>query len=166
MAWAICATCALCLAEPETVYIESEPEIVTVIEKVEVPIEPENTAYYKDIVLTEEEKIMVGKVIYSESGNQSFTGRRCVAEVIFNRLLSDQWPDTIAEVLYAPYQFTNPGGFDWTQATEEQGRAQFDVIDAVLKETVPILRTDCVYFATYDANGTFYEKIGAHYFAY
>lgn len=162
--WALFVTYIIFFAEPRTVYIESEqtPEIIVVTETIEVPVEVENTAYYKEISLTDEQYMMVGKMVYAEAGNQPAVGKRAVIEVIFNRVLSEQWPDTVEDVLTQKGQFTNA-----RSVTEEQALAQYEHIDAVLNEEVPILRGDCVYFATRkNANGSHYIQIGEHYFSY
>lgn len=163
--WAALVIYIILFAEPRTVYIEAEPETITIIETIEIPVETaiiENTAYYKEISLTDEQYLMIGKIVYAEAGNQPAVGKRAVVEVIFNRLLSDQWPDTVEGVLTQKGQFTNI-----SKVTEEQATAQFEHIEAVLQESATILRDDCVYFATRkNANGTHYIQIGDHYFAY
>lgn len=80
---------------------------------------------------------------------------------MLNRCLDPRFPDTVTEVLLAPGQFTSSNWVD-----EETAKAQYPIIEAVLREENPILRGDVVYFATYKANGTFYEQIGSHYFCY
>lgn len=138
-----------------------EPAIIYEPVLIPVEIEPENTAYYKEITLTDEEWLLLGRMIYAEAGNQTDTGKRAVVEVIFNRLLDERFPDTLEGVVNAPGQFTDASWVD-----EDRAKEQYSVIEAVLREDDPILRGDVVYFATYKANGTFYEQIGAHYFCY
>ena len=138
-----------------------EPEVITIYEELLVPVPPENAAYYKDITLTDDEWLLLGQKIYAEAGNQTDLGKRAVVEVVLNRCLDPRFPDTVAEVLLAPGQFTSSNWVD-----EETAKAQYPIIEAVLREEDPILRGDVVYFATYKANGTFYEQIGAHYFCY
>ena len=140
---------------------QHELEVITVYEEVLVPVPPENTAYYKDIALTDDDWLLLGQKIYAEAGNQTDLGKRAVTEVVFNRCLDPRFPDTVAEVLLAPGQFTSSNWVD-----EETAHAQYPIIEAVLREEDPILRCDVVYFATYKANGTFYEQIGSHYFCY
>lgn len=162
--WAVFASCIILFAPPRTIYIEAEPqtEVIHIVETVEVPVTPESTAYYKEISLTEDEYLAVAKMVYAEAGNQPAVGKRAVVEVIFNRVLGDRWPDTIDGVLTQKGQFTST-----KSVSAEQATAQFEHIDAVLNEEVPILRGDCVYFATRkNANGSHYIQIGDHYFAY
>lgn len=52
-----------------------------------------------------EEKCLMD-IIYSEAANQPFHGKVAVAYVVFNRKLSDKFPDTFCEVVMQPNQFT------------------------------------------------------------
>lgn len=162
--WAILVLCIVLFSEPKVVYIEAEPQVVTVTEfvEVEVPVEPENTAYYKGISLTENEMLMVCKMVCAEAGNQTPVGKRAVIEVIFNRMLDDRWPDTAEGVLTQKGQFTNS-----SRISDEWALEQIEHVQAVLNEDTTILGGDCVYFATRkEANGSHYVQIGDHYFAY
>lgn len=46
------------------------------------------------------------KVAQAEGGNQGVTGMRLIISVILNRVKSDQFPDTIREVVYQKGQFS------------------------------------------------------------
>ena len=166
--WALFVTYIVFLAKPQVVYIEAEPEIIyeTVTEyvevEVEVPVEVDSDRYYQDIIMTEEEWIMLGQVVQAEAGNQPAVGKRAVIEVVFNRVKSDEWPNTVKEVLTQKGQFTRFSNVDVETAWENTGH-----IVAVLEESTTILNGDCVYFATRkNANGNHYVQIGSHYFAY
>lgn len=163
--WLLVVVAILLFAKNEPLPDDSAPTATptVVYEQVLIPveIEPENTAYYKGITLTDEERYELACMVYAEAGNQTDLGKRAVVEVIFNRLLDSRFPDTLLGVLYDPGQFT-----DSSCAGPEDAQAQYGVIDAVLRETDPLLRNDVVFFATYPANGTLYERIGAHYFCY
>lgn len=134
----------------ETVYIEKE---------IEVPV---SNAYYKNIAesITDKEIDLLAKVLQLEAGNQSVTGQRAVVEVIFNRVCHEEFPDTVEEVLLQKGQFSTIKLLHRSEPTE----TQYAVISAVLEEVSPILPEDVVFFATSKANGTFYERIGNHYF--
>ena len=47
--------------------------------------------------------------MYCEAGNQPYEGQLAVASVVMNRLNSGLWGNTLAEVIYAPYQFEATG---------------------------------------------------------
>lgn len=44
--------------------------------------------------------------VYYESGNQGYEGKAAVANVIMNRVRSEQYPDTICGVVTQPSQFS------------------------------------------------------------
>ncbi len=139
--------------EPEVVYIEKEPEPDT-----RVP-------YYAEIAdsITEEEIELLAKITYLEAGNQSMTGQRAVVEVVLNRVMDDQFPDTIKEVLYQPGQFTTAQNLATARPNEKQYRA----VALTLGTSTPILEPYVLFFAKGIPNWqTKYEKIGAHYFGY
>lgn len=152
----------------QTEYIEvpSEPEIIYVEKEVEKEVEVGELPYYKTIAenITQEEIDLVAKLAYEEAGNQSLVGQRAVVEVVFNRKLSNLFPNTIYEVIYQenPTQFTPAYKLVNTVPTEEQ----YAAVQAVLSESVPILNADVLYFSTGTNGHDVYEKIGAHYFCY
>ena len=54
------------------------------------------------------EIVLIGKVVHHEAGNQSELGKRLVADTILNRVESDKFPNTVAEVINQPGQYCNP----------------------------------------------------------
>ena len=50
-------------------------------------------------------KIFAG-LLQAEAGNQDKYGKRLVADTVLNRVNDPQFPDTILEVIYQPYQFS------------------------------------------------------------
>ena len=157
--------------ETKSAYIEElenrAPEIRTVevekvveIEKV-VEVPPENE--YSSITMTENEKDLLWWILALEAKDQPDVGQRGVVEVIFNRVLSPEWPNTVEEVLYQPRQFstipylTHP----YVQASQKE----MDNIDFVLTHGRTVLPDDYVFFASYKANGSGFLLIEDHYFA-
>ncbi len=121
--------------------------------------------YYSAIAtnISDEEVDLLAKILYLEAGNQTITGQRAVVEVIFNRVMDDEFPDTIEEVIYQPKQFTTVPYLASAKPNEEQYRA----VDLTLKTNIPILEPHVLFFATSIPDWqTKYEKIGAHYFGY
>jgi len=58
---------------------------------------------------SEEEVMLLAALIQCEAGNQSYEGKVGVGAVVCNRVKSGRFPGTIAEVIYAPGQFTPAG---------------------------------------------------------
>ncbi len=137
------------------------------IEYIEVPCQKEHKeTYYKAVSenITPEELELVAKIVYLEAGNQSLTGQRAVAEVIFNRVLSDKFPNTVSEVIFQknPIQFSTAASLSKAAPTDEQ----YNAVETTLSTTDPILPPDVLFFSTYSNWRTTYEQIGDHYFCY
>ena len=52
-----------------------------------------------------DETTLLGAIIQAEAGNQCYDGKLAVGAVVLNRVKSDRYPNSIAEVIYAPGQF-------------------------------------------------------------
>ena len=78
----------------------------------EAPVIPEtpivSVNQYAGIIntLTPYDKELICRISYLEAGNQCIEGQRAVIEVILNRVVSPQWPNTVEGVLSAPRQFS------------------------------------------------------------
>ncbi len=55
---------------------------------------------------TPDDLYLVASVTYSEAGNQSELGQRLVADTIFNRVDSVDFPNTVSEVIFHRGQYT------------------------------------------------------------
>ena len=87
-----------------------------------MPVEqtPEPAAYQEIAeIITQEEIEILARLLYLEAGNQSIDGQRTVIEVVFNRVLSDEFPNTIKEVVYAKNQFSPAHLIPYTTPTEQ-----------------------------------------------
>ena len=95
---------------------EGEPLAVNLIEKLteeEIIIIEEEVIVnpYTEMIenLTDYEKELIYKITFAEAGNQEEDGQRAVIEVILNRVLSDDFPNTVEGVLSQKHQFTTWG---------------------------------------------------------
>jgi len=61
------------------------------------------------IEVTNEELLLMSAVVYLEAGGEPYRGQLAVANVILNRLRSGRYGTTLADVIYAPYQFSVVG---------------------------------------------------------
>lgn len=164
--WAVFVTGVLVfkIQDPEPIYIEVPVPTTEVVYQTEV-VEVGQEAYYSDIAaaITKNERDLLAKATFLEAGNQSMTGQRAVVEVILNRVMDDNFPDTIEDVLYQPGQFTTAPGLASATPREEQ----YEAVDLTLETSTPILEPYVLFFATGLPDWkTKYEKIGAHYFGY
>ena len=118
----------------------------------------ECVSVYDEIVVDGEE---LRQVLYLEAGGECYEGQMMVVEVVFNRVLSDGWPDTVYGVLSQKSQFET-----WKyRAKARPTKIQDDAISDVLRGSSAIKQvllglqqagqidknvcsTDYVFFAT------------------
>ena len=86
---------------------------------------------------------LIAQLVMAEAGNQNLTGKRYVVDVVLNRVDSDEFPDSVEEVIFQENQFSviKNGAFDeagWT-ITEE-------CYEAVKLEYEERLNYDILYF--------------------
>lgn len=123
---------------------------------------PEKTASrYPEIELTAAEYELLAKVIWVEARGESPEGQQAVAEVVFNRMISNQFSSTLNDVIFGEGQFRSVPYLD--QA--EPYQSQYDAIERALYGPY-ILPTDVVYFATDAFNDSVWGRIGGHVFCY
>lgn len=114
---------------------------------------------YPDVTLTWEEIQLLARVIWVEARGECAEGQQAVAEVVLNRLVSDNYADTLYGVIYAENQFNSVPFLD----DAEPGQAQYEAIDRALYGPY-ILSMDVVKFANYIVNDDIWGQIGGHYF--
>ena len=155
---------------PEAVPQETavlRPEPTYVVEVIPTP-EPTPTvvARYADVTMTEAERDELAAIIYLEARGEPAEGQQAVAEVVLNRVVSPDFPDSVSEVLHqgegtAVPQFSTIG----LQSAAEPGQAQYDAIDAALYGP-SILPVDVVFFSRNGENDRVWGEIGGHVFCY
>lgn len=134
---------------------------ITEAPPIEVSEKTDKPPVYKAITVSEDDAVLLEQIIWAEANNQDFKGQKACCEVIFNRVLSDEWPDTIYDVLSQKGQFVTWKSRGKAKPTEVQS----DVISEVLRETETVLPdTSYVYFDTKGVNGRDHVKIQDHVF--
>ena len=117
---------------------------------------------YSNISISDTEMQELKAIVAAEAQTQSMEGREAVVEVIFNRVLSPDYPNTVHGVLSQKGQFAT-----WKLRTASWvvPDAATAAIEHVMSEGRTVLPdTNYVYFDTKGANGRKHIKIGAHYF--
>lgn len=113
--------------------------------------------------ISDEDFDLIAKTVYAEAKTEEFKGQVAVAEVILNRVESDNYPNTVKGVI------TQPGAFaSWSNGSVEA--APFDdecceaVQDALNERIFPVT---VVWFREghFHPFGTQYTVIGNHYFS-
>ena len=122
---------------------------------------PEGEYRYPGISLSWEGQQFLAKVIWVEARGESPEGQQAVAEVVLNRMVSEDFPDNLWDVIYAEGQFRSVPFLD----DAEPSQAQYEAIERAL-EGPNILPMDVYYFATYPTNDNVWGQIGGHIFCY
>lgn len=179
------ATAAICVAlavaglhatfaEPgEGVYTSETPaaseSVLETIVEVEETAAPETA----EPVMTpppacnEQEIEMLAMVIYQEAGGDACSDecRQMVGEVVLNRVADSRFPDTIYEVISAPYQYGRlHWRFDWPARAKNPGEEHavlraYHVAAALLTDSVERLLPEDVVFQSENVQGS---EIVAH----
>ncbi len=127
--------------------------------------EPEETEYveprYPDITLTPSEVRLLARMVWVESRGEPFEGQQAVAEVVLNRLSSEDFGNTLHGVIYAENQFRSTEYLEDAEPTH----TQFEAIRCALNGPY-VLPKEVVHFATYAVNDNIWGQIGGHVFCY
>ncbi len=122
---------------------------------------PAREIRYPGIVLTVEDLDLLAKVVWVEAQGECFEGQQAVAEVVLNRLASENFSNTLHDVIYAEGQFRSVPYLD--DATPWQ--VQYDAIESALYGPY-VLPMDVMYFAQQPTNYNVWGSIGGHVFCY
>lgn len=150
--------------------VESEPvETPVVILEEDVPVaepvptetteEPVEEEYIELPQYSEQELEMLAMVIYQEAGGDACSNecRQMVGEVVLNRVADPRFPDTIYEVISAPYQYGRlHWRFDWPERAQNPGEEHavlraYHIAAALLTDSVErLLPEDTVFQAEFE----------------
>lgn len=118
------------------------------------------------ITLDQEEKELLARIMMLEAGGEPDLGQQAVAEVIFNRIHSPLFPDTVYEVLSQEsdgfFQFSS--WEDREKKNAEPTQRIIDNIETVLDGKTEILPYETVYFSISGENNRVQAVIGNHVF--
>lgn len=108
---------------------------------------------------------LLAALVWAEAGDQPIPEGLCyVCDVVLNRVDSPAWPNTIADVIYQPGQFSvvNNGALN-----RAFGNVPQVCYDAVQSQLAGRLNYDIIYFSMgYNANGTLAFAHGTHFYSY
>lgn len=130
----------------------------------------ENHRYMELKNITQYERDLVARCIYHEARGEIEEGQIAVCEVIFNRVLSELYPNTVEDVLFqyngkfyqfscAPYLLSEP-----IREPESLARAMKVQAYVLSTEYTTLLPSDYLYFSTGKPDCEDYMQIGNHYF--
>ena len=112
--------------------------------------------------VTDEERLMMEKIVHAEAGNQELMGKRLVADVIINRVLDADFPgDSVKEVIEYPGAFSSYTDGGYTKAIPDDT----DKI-AVMEELEGVSNPEILYFTAgdYGKYGTPWMQVQDHWF--
>lgn len=117
-----------------------------------------------NIALTEDEIDLLARIVWLEANGEPVEGQEAVVEVVFNRMTSDLYPDTLYDVLSQrnPVQFCSWKNRGIAKPTQKE----YDSIHSVLNGNTSILRNDTMYFSTFPLTSNLDVKICCHSFCY
>lgn len=119
---------------------------------------------YGDIFLTEDEKTLLKAIMALEGHEEGNDGLKAIAEVVFNRMRSDEWPNTLTDVIYQKGQFATVKYLKRPYAVPDEREER--ALAEVMAETETVLpNTDYVYFSRGKTNGKGFTKINHHWFS-
>lgn len=148
------------IVQPAPTIISLPSEKIPASRPTPVPT-PKVIERYAEIIMTEGELKELAEIIYHEARGESIKGQQAVAEVVFNRVIADNWPDTVHDVLHQDKQFSTLKML----GTAEPRQEQYDAINlALYGET--ILPADVVFFSQKGENDRIWGSIENHVFCY
>lgn len=113
-----------------------------------------------DISLSDDEKAILAQIVNLESGNQSDLGQQAVIEVVFNRVRSGNYANSVIDVLSEKGQFST-----WkNRHRATPGAREYANIEAVLNGDTNILPYKTVKFSRKAQNSRIERVIEDHVF--
>lgn len=116
---------------------------------------------YPGVDLTPEEEYLLASIIWLESRGESFEGQQAIAEIVLNRLVSEDFPNTVNDIIFAENQFSTTKFLD----DADPGEIQYKAIESALTGE-SVLPIDVYYFGRYPVNNKIWGTIGGHTFCY
>ena len=152
---------------PFVIQIQSETEInaPNTLEALEPERETFNLYEHIAMEMTSEEMRLLETILALEAQDEPFEGQKAVVEVIFNRVLSPDFPDTVYDVLSQKGQFAT---WKWrNKPYNTPNKTQTDAIAEVIANgnQNTVLPEGYVFFSVGKVNGTDFIKIGNHQFS-
>lgn len=150
--------------KPVIIYEALPRNTKTIEETTETIEESENmTAEAIEMEIEADEMELLAQVVEAEAGGETFLGKCLVVDVILNRVKSEDFPDTITEVIYQPNQFScvSDGGLD-----RAGYRMQEEDYKAVSQELETQIDYEILFFTAegYSQYCKPCYKVGGHYF--
>lgn len=123
---------------------------------------------YRRLYVSDYERDLMARAVYSEARGESYTGKVAVASVIINRVLDPEYPNTVEGVIFEPWAFTpvHDGQF-WLQPDS----TSYSAVEDALRGWDPSYGATVFYNPITATSGWVFTRpiitqIGSHVFAY
>ena len=113
-------------------------------------------------LITMDDAVLIAKLVLAEAEGESEMGKRLVIDTVLNRLESEDFPNTVYDVVYQPYHY-DPAWDGRIDLFSELDDAFKLVVDEIHNRT----NSEVLYFRTdkFHEFGTPMEQVGNHYFS-
>ncbi len=116
---------------------------------------------YPEINLTAAEMDLLARMVWVEARGEPFDGQQAVAEVVLNRVVSEDFASSVTNVIYSGGQFRSTLFLDEAEPTQ----TQYEAVEQALYGPY-VLPIDVVHFAQFPVNDRVWGWIGGHVFCY
>lgn len=114
---------------------------------------------YGEMVLTQEDRDLIARLVCVEGESEPFEGQQGIAEVILNRMAAGNFPDTAKGVIHAEGQFLAANHLYLAQPTH----TQYEAVERAFYGPY-VLEGDVVFFSQFAVNDKVFATIGSHVF--
>ena len=113
-------------------------------------------------LITMDDAVLIAKLVLAEAEGEPEMGKRLVIDTVLNRLESEDFPNTVYDVVYQPYHY-DPAWDGRIDLFSELDDAFKLVVDEIQHRT----NSEVLYFRTdkFHEFGTPMEQVGNHYFS-
>ena len=113
-------------------------------------------------LITMDDAVLIAKLVLAEAEGEPEMGKRLVIDTVLNRLESEDFPNTVYDVVYQPYHY-DPAWDGRIELFSELDDAFKLVVDEIQHRT----NSEVLYFRTdkFHEFGTPMEQVGNHYFS-
>lgn len=125
-----------------------------------MPEQKENR--YEGYTLTEEDIYTLACFVYVEAGDQEPQVRQAVAEVVLNRIISPDYPNTVTDILKKTEFYR---ALDAMAYVDEPGLDAYIAVDMAMYGPY-VLPKEVVFYSQWEKNGELWGQLGDYTFAY
>lgn len=142
-----------------------QPTVTQTAQPTDTPSGSDNESPISDANgFTAEEMYLIAQVVYEEEKETSLEGQAAVANVIYNRIVSSRFPNTVEGVIFQKNQFTVANDEDALR-TVKPGSTSIAAVKQIFADGDTFLPMDVMYFRT-ASKGTFWSSSYKYYATY